>query len=535
MSVPPELRDIAHDERELASFTNLHRRRGLVFVPASEEELQRIFRWAGAARARVTIRSAGHSFDDQALPDDPRSPRAEPHADDVLGHVTVVMSRFDSIRVDADRHRVTVGPGATWGAILRRLEPLGLVPYVTVTTEHATAGGTLSADCLSRFSPAYGKEGHHIESFVVVTPDGARHVCKPPRDKDPPASLEERLFCGVVGGLGYLGVVTSITYDLLHVGQTNGRIGVESQVFKYDSFRQLATELLPLVHRAEARERGERHPKEPDSIWSALSAHGGRERSLVIHSRFTATPDREPMPCHQPSAMVRVPVEWLLRVPWLTGPLWSYFFWLIKTDKKYIDDLAGFTFMMDGTVRAKDIAQSLGFTQRAIQQTFIIPVRSDRHASETADERLLSFVTKCDARFKAARVEPTLMDVLYIPKDEHFLLSASTGMSGFAVSFAFETSNQERIKRIEQCFIELAEECYDAGGRVHLVKNVRVRPETLARMYKGTLPAFFALKREVDPNHVLRNAFFDRNFDASASAEPQGSAVPMEPSGDAAA
>jgi decaprenylphospho-beta-D-ribofuranose 2-oxidase len=520
MAVPPELTDIPHDERDLASFTNLQRRRGLVFVPHSEGDLQRIFAWANGARARVTIRSAGHSFDDQALPDDRSASQT-----DAPGHVTVVMSRFDAISVDAEHHQVTVGPGATWGAILRRLEPLGFVPYVTVTTEHATAGGTLSGDCLSRFSPAYGKEGRHIESFVIVTPDGARHICTRPPGDDPPRTLQERLFCGVVGGLGYLGVVTSITYDLLHVGATHGRIGIESYVLKYDSFRQLATELLPLVRRVEARDRSERHPVDPDSIWSALSAHGGKERSLVIHSRFTTSPDRRPMPCHQPTSAIRVPVEWLLRVPWLTGLLWRFFFWLIKTDTRYIDDLAGFTFMMDGTVRAKDIAQSLGFEQRAIQQTFIIPVRSDRHASETADERLLSFVTRCDERFKRARVEPTLMDVLYIPHDVNFLLSASTGMSGFAVSFAFETSSEQRIQRIEECFIDLADECHEAGGRVYLVKNVRARAETLARMYEATLPLFFALKREVDPNHILRNAFFDRNFDAAAF-DGQGAILP---------
>ena len=47
------------------------------------------------------------------------------------------------IEPDVQNERVSVGPGATWGDILGALEPHGLVPAVTVTTAHATAGGTL--------------------------------------------------------------------------------------------------------------------------------------------------------------------------------------------------------------------------------------------------------------------------------------------------------------------------------------------------------------------------------------------------------
>ena len=57
------------------------------------------------------------------------------------------MTSFSAIEIDPKNQRMTVGPGATWGAIFALLEPLGFVPYVTVTTEHATAGGTLSGDC----------------------------------------------------------------------------------------------------------------------------------------------------------------------------------------------------------------------------------------------------------------------------------------------------------------------------------------------------------------------------------------------------
>jgi len=503
------LRDIPHQWEDLASFTELAHARSLVYAPRGKDDLRRIFAWANREGARITFRAGGHSFDDQALGVD------EPPCD--APHVVVSMSGFASIAIHARHRRMTVGPGATWGDILARLQPLGCVPYVTVTTAHATAGGTLSGDCLSRFSPAYGKEGRHIAEVTLMTPDGVEHVCRPPSAGQPPRTLPERLFCGVVGGLGYLGAVTSITYDLLHVGQTDGRIGVESYVLKYETFRQLATELVPLVRRIH-----ERDPEAPESIFSALWSHGGRERAIVIHSRYTRSRDRVPMPCHEPYTFARLVVEWLLRVSWLTGLLWRIFYGLLQTGRRYVDDLEGFTFMMDGNVRAKRVAQSLGFSQRAIQQTFIVPANSDVHPWETADQRLHEFLAAADAVFDEEGLEPTMMDVLYVPRDDHFLLSASTGMSGFAVSFAFETNDGERLRAIERCFRTLSHACHGAGGRVYLVKNVRTEPALLEKMYWATLPELLALKREVDPHGVLRNAFLERNFPSIAAAMTEG-------------
>jgi decaprenylphospho-beta-D-ribofuranose 2-oxidase len=498
--IPPiELCDIPHEQAVLSSFTELETSTSLVYVPRDQADLVRIFAWARGAGARITFRAGGHSFDDQSLPDD-LDPDPPPH-------IVVSMTGFTRIDVDVKGRRMTVGPGATWGAIFARLQPLGFVPFVTVTTEHATAGGTLSGDCLSRFSPMYGKEGHHIVSFELMTVDGKVHACPRPPNRGPATTLGERLFYGAIGGLGYLGAVTSITYELRYVGETNGRIGVESHVFDYDTFQQLATELVPLVRSAAAKD-----PGAPESVFSALSAHGGKQKAIIIHSRYTISPDRNRMPCHEPYTALRLVTELLLRVPLLVGPAWSLFYTLLKEKTRYIDDLEGFTFMMDGTVRAKELVTSLGGKWKSIQQTFIVPAQSDVHAWETADQRLLDFLNACDARFQAAKVEATMMDVLFIPRDDNFLMSASNGMAGFAVSFAFETNSLARIAAITECFEELSDTCLAAGGRVYLVKNVRAPKATLQKMYEPRLAEFQALKAEVDPGRVLYNAFLQRNF-----------------------
>jgi decaprenylphospho-beta-D-ribofuranose 2-oxidase len=503
---PSSLADIAHERATIASFTDLYVKKDvLVFVPTTEDEITRIFAYAGANGHRVTLRAGGHAFDEQSMNDD-----ATPQAKE---HFVVSMLRFASITVDAAAAEMTVGAGATWGAIFKALQPLGLVPFSTVTTAHATAGGTLAGDCLSRFSPALGKEGHHIKRFRIVTPNGDRLECPRPADANHPTTLGERVFCGAIGGMGFLGAVTEITYELLYVGQTNGKIGVESYVTKYDTFAKLADELVPLTQRVHEEHFLKLRPAAaatPTCVYSADYAAKGDHRALLCTSRYTTSTDRIPMPQDEPNTAIRVVVEWLMRVTWLTPLMWSIFFFVLKVNKRYVDDLEGFTFMMDGNTHAKEIAARFGIKLKAIQQTFIIPAVSEKVGWTTARDRLVEFIDAAQKRFEEGGILPTLFDILFIPRDDRFLLSASWGLDGFAVSFAFETNDDKALARVRAALCELAEVCHRLDGRVHLVKNVNAERATLASMYEKTLPDFRALKAEVDPKRVLVNAFLEK-------------------------
>ena len=92
-------------------------------------------------------------------------------------------------------------------------------------------------------------------------------------------------------------------------------------------------------------------------------------------------------------------------------------------------------------------------------------------------------------------------------------MSATSDMAGFAVSYAFETSNADKIERVKEAFTELSDILWQQyGGRVYLVKNVSARESTLAEMYGDNAREFFALKRELDPRSMLRNEFLERTF-----------------------
>jgi decaprenylphospho-beta-D-ribofuranose 2-oxidase len=500
-ATPDPLSDIASSEQELDCYSGLYSARARVLAPVDPEGLRRIFAFARESGRRVTIRAGAHSFDGQALGDD----------------LVVSMMHFDGIEV-LDNERVRVGPGATWGRILAELEPLGLVPAVTVTTEHATAGGTLSGDCLSRFSPAYGKEGEWVESFDLLTTEGELlHCPRPGEDSQSSAwTREERAYLGAIGGLGYLGAVLAITYRLLSVGSTDGQIGVRTIVRKFDTFKGLAAALVPTARQTYLEESDPRDPEKLDAIWAALDTRGdGSQSALLFTSAFNPTPKRRRMPLYRPRLALRVVVEWLMRVRFISKLLWRFYFrFLFRDGEEYIDDLEGFTFFMDGNARAKRLGKRLGFSMRNIQQTFVVP--SDPGATggwDRTKDDLVEWLEHAHRFLLERDLTPTLNDVGFLPKDLPFPLSASADLAGFAVSYAFETSNKATLERAKEAFSELADDLRkDFEGRVYLVKNVFAKQATLAEMYGEHAREFFRLKRELDPGGVLRDSFLERTF-----------------------
>jgi decaprenylphospho-beta-D-ribofuranose 2-oxidase len=516
--VPDELSQILSKEERLHSYSRLYWARTRVYYPKDEDELKLLFAYANQKQGcRVTFRAGGHSFDAQSLGDD----------------LVISMQLFDEIgEVQAD-NTLTVGAGATWGNILEKAETRGYIPAVTVTTCHASAGGTLAGDCLSRFSPAYGKEGMHVKGFRLVTLDGQAHTCTKPRDGVPESNwtLEERAFRGVISGLGYLGAVTQITHELLPLKPQDQRIAVETRVQKIAGFAALADALVDTTQEMYRQISDPNDPRMHDAVYSALSLprKGDKEEALVFRSTIKPRPRRlwgRQLLLYKPKAIFRIVVEFMMRRPLLSRLCWWVFYHTVNTDKHYMNKLADYTFFMDGNTRAKKVGAALGFKMRTIQQTFVVPFDPKAENWNAAKDSLKEWITHVRKVFRKHNLEPTLADVLFLPEDELFFMSATTELAGFAASFAFETSNEEKLARIKEAFRELSDDLRtDFKGRVYLVKNVHAHKDTLTTMYGQNALDFFRLKRDLDPHCIFRNEFLDRTFsdllqcDGRAAAE----------------
>lgn len=278
-----------HRLRRLRSYGQLAKARPEIVYPRNESELAEVFRRAREEARKITLRGGGHSFDAQSLGDD----------------LVISFQFFDRIvALDREEKLITVEPGTSWKAILRHVVPHDLLPLVVVTTGHATAGGTVAANCLSRSSVLYGREINQVESLRFMTLDGTVRSCS--------RTENAALFFEVVGSFGYLGAVTQITYRLREIA---AGARVETHVTKYEGTEHLLPALKRrtrkflsahgMVAAAKARAPVPRTlpPEEDDdqqwdAIYSVAFFTARGKRGVVFRSRYLpreATADEDDM------------------------------------------------------------------------------------------------------------------------------------------------------------------------------------------------------------------------------------------------
>ena len=450
------------------------------FEPADECELRTIFEEARGRNESVTFRTGGRAFDTHSLNDE----------------IVISLGKLAKIEVEADAATVTVGPGATWGRILEETVKHGYVPYVMVTSSDAAAGGTVSADCLSRFSPTCHKEGDHVVALRVITLDGTPHQCS--------ASENAELFHGVVGGLGALGAVVEITYALMRV-PGEGPIRVESTFTPFTGVTNLAAELVAGVERAKAA-KGPTFPPDASgakALSAALYMNAKRE-GFLMESRYvrsTTKPTEKGSILHQPSKPLHLALQFFSlfeltrRLGW-----WIMLRTELGTKKTYSDELVGYTFFQNGNERIKKWGRALGLPLRLRQQTFVVD-----------GDALGDFLSEADRMLDERGLLPSLIDVLYVPEDRlPFLLSSGNGRSGYAVTFTFERLFGKSLAKEEKALRDIAALCHARNGRVHLVKHVFAEAEEIGAQYRNGIDGMKTLKQRFDPASRLSSAFLRR-------------------------
>jgi decaprenylphospho-beta-D-ribofuranose 2-oxidase len=425
--------------------------------------------------------------------------------------VVIQLSGFDAIG-DVVDGTITVGANAAWGNILEKTRRAGYVPYVMVTTERATAGGTLSSDCLSRFSPTCGKEGNHVERFKLMNLDGEVVECSRENNAD--------LFSGVISGFGCLGIVLEVTYRLLYVGYSN--IVVETVFTPFTGLSNLAHELVTAVGEVRGQ-RDERAPTRLEALRqvrgedaraiSCVVTLGADRRGFVMRSRYVdgAHHPLKPSPFHEPKSLVQRTLQLLAMFP---GPrhigFWLTLHWFLARRTVSIDALQGFTFFEGGNDAVRTVLRKLSFPAGIRQQTFVIPLVAND--PDDTKQKLADFLVQAEKILVARNADPTLIDVLYLPDDadEDFALSSNHGLSGYAVTLTFEDLRSTEFAKEDAALREISTLCLGMGGRVHLVKNVIASPDELSQMYSWGIEKLRGLKKTYDPTQMLSSSFLRR-------------------------
>ncbi|MEU1257496.1 FAD-binding oxidoreductase [Streptomyces chartreusis] len=383
------------------------------------------------------------------------------------GGMVLDMTGLDRVHaIDADNGIVLCDAGVSLHRLMEVLLPLGWFVPVTPGTRYVTVGGAIGADIHGKNHHVSGSFSRHVLSLELLTADGEVRAV----GRDTP------LFDATAGGMGLTGVILTATIQLQPVTTSMMSVDTERARDLDDLLARLTTgdghyrysvawiDLLargPAMGRA-VLTRGDHAPLE------ALR-EGTRARRAPLAFRTARLP--APPSVLPEGLLSRRTVGWFNELWYRRAPH-------ARTGE--LQPLARFFHPLDGVPHWNRIYGRGGF----VQYQFVVG-----HGREETLRGIVRRVSEHRC--------PSFLAVLKRFGD------ADPGWLSFPVpGWTLALDIPAGLPGLGALLDTLDEDVAEAGGRVYLAKDSRLRPELLATMYPR-LDEFRALRAEIDPRGVF--------------------------------
>lgn len=395
---------------------------------------------------RIVARGLGRSYGDAAQ---------------VGGGLTLDMTNLDRIvAFDESTGVVDVEAGVSLDHLIRTLTPRGWFVPVTPGTRYVTVAGAIASDVHGKNHHAVGSFGQHILDLTLVTADGSLRTVSPESDSD--------VFWATVGGMGLTGVILGARVQLRAV-----------ETAKILATTQRAGDLDELM-----ADMSSIDADVPYSVaWVDTTARGKRfGRGLISHGDHAKRDEipvgADPFALGLPET-VEVPVDLpAITLNRLTVSAFNEL-WFRKAPKSatpQLTSLADFFHPLDMVSKWNRIYGRPGF----VQYQFVVP---DSGA---------------DLIGKSIRAITATGGASFLTVLKRFGPGNEAPMSFPIEGWTLALDIPARIDGLERVLDKLDEKVAEAGGRVYLSKDARLRPELLATMYPR-LSEWQATRRTLDP------------------------------------
>lgn len=381
------------------------------------------------------------------------------------GTVIATTELADIAWADEAAGLVRAAGGASLAEVLAFLVARGRALAVVPGTRHVTVGGALAADVHGKNHPADGSFARHVGEFTLATPGGVHRVT---------AAGDPDLFWATAGGMGLTGVILEVALRSVPVASAAVQV-VTRRAADLDAVLGAMTTGAGRHTYAVAWLDGLARGR---AIGRGIVAWGDHARADELPEAWRARPLALDAP-----RLVTVP-GWLpgSRFPGAAATVLNPLRYrrAPTTDTVTTEPLDRFLFPLDALEGWNRLYGRTGF----VQYQFVVPF-SAAGMVQTALERL-----------RAAGCPPALAVLKQMGDADPGPLSFP--MPGWTLAVDFPTAAPGLAGVLDG----LDELVADAGGRVYLAKDARLRPELLGAMYPD-LDRWQAVQRRVDPAGVL--------------------------------
>jgi len=442
----------------------------IVDVSASSDEalrqIREAFDRARATHTAISIAGFRHSMGGQTI-------AANGIVLNMLGH--------HHVRYDPKSQHLTAGAGATWDEIIPVLDRAGRAVAIMQSDAPFSVGGSMSVNCHG-WQPLSPPIVASVESFTLVTPDGQLRHCSRTANRD--------LFALAIGGYGLFGVILDVELRT-----------VPNRLYRFESFHTSIDAYEATFASAVERAR------DTGLAYGRIGVgQDGFFGDAVISTWRVTTTDPPPLPRYEPSSLER---------PLFRGSVRSAYGKRLRWWSEKVHDRAttGITRtrndLMNGDI-GEYINRSAG--DRDILHEYFVP-----HG------QLAPFLHEIDTIIHEGHAELLNATIRDVRQDDDTVLAyARTNVFAVVLFFAQRPTPEEE-QRMQATTRKMIDAALRHHGTYYLPYRLHATPEQFRAAYPRC-DAFFAAKRSVDPELLLRNAWFERYGDACpALSKPEES------------
>jgi FAD/FMN-containing dehydrogenase len=453
-----------------------------LYRPTHTEQIVELFQQAAQSGFTIGLRGAGRSYGDASLNG---------------GQIVLDLQRMNRILDwNPETGVIKVEPGVTIQQLWEYTLEDGWWPPVVPGTMFPTLGGCLGMNIHGKNNYVAGTIGEHVLEFTALLPTGEEITCAP----------DDSLFYALIGGVGVLGVFTSITLKMKRI--YSGNLWVEA--WASPNLRQMINEMEPLKSNSDYLVGW------VDGAWGGSGLGRGQvHRAHYLHQGEDANSAQTLQREYQilPDTffgLVPKSVLWLLMSPFMNNPGVT----LVNTAKyvasrtlshrkQFLQSLVAFNFLLD---YVPNWERSYGRDGLIQYQSFI----PQANAADAFAEIL---------KLTQRRGLPNYLAVLKRHRPDKFLLSHAVDGCSMAMDFKVTNGNRAALQKLTD---DLSEIVLEANGRFYFAKDSTLTSSLVARsLGEKTLARFADFKRRCDPDYLLQTELYRRLFCARSKKDEQ--------------